>query len=58
MSIFEMLPRKLIAVYHQKESDDIEGDIFTWFETDNGKFGFRYMRNYTGKVASEEEEEM
>jgi len=53
MNIFEMLPRKLIAVYHQQESEDIEGDIFTWFETSNGKFGFKFMRNYSGKVAHE-----
>ena len=53
MNIFEMLPRKLMAVYHQKESEDIDGDIFRWFETSNGTFGFRYMRNYSGKVASE-----
>ena len=53
MNIFEMLPRKLMAVYHQKESEDIDGDIFRWFETSNGAFGFRYMRNYSGKVASE-----
>ena len=27
MNIFEMLQGKLIEVYYQKESDDIEGDI-------------------------------
>ena len=53
MSIFEKLPRKLIAVYYEKESDDIEGNNFNWFETSNGKFGFKYMRNYSGKVAFE-----
>ena len=53
MNIFDMLSRKLIDVYHQQESEDIEGDIFTWFETSNGKFGFKFMRNYSGKVASE-----
>jgi hypothetical protein len=53
MSIFEELSRKLIAVYYENESDDIEGNIFNWFETSNGKFGFKYMRNYSGKVAFE-----
>ena len=53
MSIFEMLPKKLIAVYHHEDYEDIDGNIFTWFETSNGGFGFRFMRDYSGKVASE-----
>ena len=53
MSIFEMLPKKLIAVYHEQDSEDIDGNIFTWFETSNGGFGFRFMRDYSGKVSSE-----
>jgi len=54
MSIWEYLPRKLIDVYLGKEDDEIEGDEFVWFQSPmNGGFGFRFMRNYSGKVASE-----
>jgi hypothetical protein len=54
MSNWDLLARKLIDTYHGNEGDGIEEDEFVWFRSpENGVFGFRFMRDYSGKVASE-----